>query len=368
MGGIINVKKVFEFFKNILMMIVYPSRILELFKVKNLDRNYNKVLGNEQVVKVLALVIALIIVVTTRYTPDAAPTVHQETLEDVPVTILIDEDYTYFGTIPTHVDVILSGDRTLIEVFTHSSGSITAHIDLRGLEPKVYENVLIQIRGETGQITATPSTSTIAEIEIVRIETMDFPIRIDDVLPIDLPEINIRYAMEKVVTPNYVTVRGPQEFLDEIAAIRVTFDASSLTEEELTTGRLTFQGIVVAHDSTAHPVTGVDIEPSVVDVQLVIFENLRTIDIEVNSQQPLNLPKGYRIESMTTNITEIQVWGDFSEMDGAIVLPRINFTNLDEDGRKTVQIPLPNDVFSEINEVEITVEYTPPSTRDEDED
>lgn len=356
----VNMKKVFEFIKNMLMVIVHPRRILELFRVKNLDQNYYKVLGNNHVVKVLAFFIAIFIVVSARYTPSTASGAYQTLLEDVPVDILIDEDYTFFGIVPIHINVILSGDRTLIDMLMFSSSNVTAYVDLRGLEPGTHHNILIQVEGgETEQIVMTPSQSIVTEIDIVRIETIQLPILTQNMLPNDLPELDMRYGMDVTVTPEYVTVRGPQSFLDEIVAIRVSYDASIVNGVP---GLSSLSGFVVAHDRNALPVGEIEIHPSVVDVEIQVFENVRTIHLGINDQRPLNMPTGYDIRNVTVTPTEIEVWGDFEQMNETIELPRINFAQLDEEGRLTVQIAplLPSGVYSQTEEVEITVDYEAP--------
>ena len=362
---VFELKKILEFIKYIPIMIVSPRRILEQFRVKNLDQGYNKVLGNDLVVKVLALVIAFVLVVAARYSPGTAqPALHQETLENIPVTILYDEDYTHSGpTIPTHVDVILSGDITQIRIL-EAGGGITAHIDLRDLEPGIYPNVLIQVEGVTEPTTWTASPSTAGEIEIVRNETMELEI---EPSPFNAPEIENRYIMEISVIPEVVTVRGPQRFLDEIVALRATFDASSI-DDGSGERELFFQGFVSAQDNVGNSVAGVKFDPQEVQVRVEIIENLRTITIEVNEQLLFNVPSDYTIESVTVDIDEIEVWGDFAEMDSTLVLPNINFENLDNNGRITIPISprLPPGVESDTTEVEVTVIYE--SSEDEDDD
>lgn len=343
-----------KFLINILLTIVYPNRILSLFKVKNLDENSSKIFGNDKVVKILALIGAVAFVISVGYTPRTT-TMHQELLQDVPVRRDLDEAYANIGNpIPTHVDVVLIGDRTEIEILMATS-AVIAYIDLDALEPgKLHNSVLIEVEGVPEHITATIDPSIVRGVEIAEMETIQLPVT---ELAHDFPEISSRYQVAMSVYPEYVIVRGPQKFLDEIAAVRAPFDPSNITDEPNPTYQ--YQAIVVAHDITAQPVRGIEFYPQVVEVRIAITENLRTINIKVNEERPSNMPRAYEIINITPNIDEIEVWGDFSGMDSTIELPRIDFRDLDEEGRITIPIEtfLPDGVYSEITEVELTVVY-----------
>lgn len=347
-------KKMIEFLKNMLLTIVNPDRILNLFKVKNLGQNSNKILENELIVKIMALALTIIFVIAARSEP-VIPNTHRQNLENVPVSRIIDEEYTYFGSpIPT-VDVILTGDRIQIEMLI-AAGGVNAFIDLRDLAVGTHDDVLVHIESVSGQpissqITVTASPSTVSGIEIDRLGTTEFSLELLGTMP----DMDGRYDYNITVYPTDVEVSGPQRLLEEIDAIRVAFDPSNITMESGTT---ILQAIPVAHDSISHTVTGVEIYPSVVEVQVEIFENLRRIDVEVNESLS-NIPSRHIIRSVEANLNQIQVWGDFTDMDSVLELPRIRFTDLDDDGRITIPIPplLPDGVYSDTTEVEITVSY-----------
>jgi len=342
-------KKIIDFLKNILLAIVYPSRLLDLFRVKNLDENSNKILGNDNIVKVVALMIAVVIIVATRYTPTTTRT-HREVIPDIPLETNIDEDYTYFGSpIPQHVNVILSGDRAEILLLLATS-EVSAYIDLTDLEPGQHDNVPISINGVNNeQITVTVDPSIVSGIEIDRIATRILPI--EEVSRTNFPDLGIRYNYEEIITdPSEITVSGPQRILDEIDALRIPFDASNIAIEP---GISFTDGLVIAHDSQLGEIRGVEFDPPTVQVRVEIYENLRTINIEIN-EELLNPPRGYEI-IVTADIDEIQVWGDFSEMDSVLESPSFSLADLDDEGQITLQIELPAGVYTEIDETVVTV-------------
>jgi len=353
-------KKIIDFLVNILLAIVYPNRILSLFRVKNLDQNSNKILGNDNIVKILALVIAVGFVFAVRYTPPSSAN-HREVLANQPVEMRIGEGYTYFGSpIPT-VDVILSGDQTDIDIL-RATGGIRLFVDLSRLEPGEYphDNIPIgyELVGVEGQVTVTVNPGAVSGIQIDRYETREFPV---EVYERNFPDLDIRYIREVSVQPEYVEISGPARILDQIYNVRVPFDHSEIAPEPTD---ITHPGFIVANDIDLHTISGgIEFHQEVVQVRLVISQNTRRIGVELSSQPLAGIPLGYEITDIRLGIDEIEVWGgSFEDMEAPIILPRINFTSLDDNGQITVQVQpfLLNGVYSNIDEIDITVIYDPP--------
>lgn len=342
-------EKIVNFFKNILLTIVYPNRLLTLFRVKNLDQNSNRILGNDTVLRSLAFIGAVVFVITVRYTPAAAPTTYNETVT-VALTRTIDADnYTYFGSpIPSSIDIILSGDRTAVELFV-ASGELAANLDLQGHEPGTHDGIGVDIIGVPTGITATPSVGIINGIIIDVVATETFR-----VTPFSrLPEIPIhgRYAISDIrVYPEYVTITGPQRFIAVISEVQVPFD---IRDVNVVPGTVNREGIVTAQDATLNNITGgLYFHQPIVQVEIEFYENTRTLPITY--QNPTNVPSGYRA-TIIAEFDEIQVWGDFESLPSSIMLPRFSFDDLDEDGRIVIIIPLPQGLYSETVEVELVV-------------
>ena len=360
-------KKIIDFLVNMLLAIVYPDRILSLFRVKNLDQNSNKILGNDKIVKILALVIAVIFVFAIRYTPPSSSANHIEVLQNQSVEMRIGEGYTYFGSPIPSVDVILSGDQTDIDIF-RATGGVRLYVDLNGLEPDLYDNIPIVyvLDGIEGQFTVTVNPSVVSGIQIDLYETREFPV---EVFARNVPDLDVRYAREITVEPEYVEVSGPARTLDMIYQVRVPFDHSEIAPEP--TDDL-HPGFVVANDIDLYTIGGgIDFYPEVVQVRLRIFENIRLIDVELNSQPLAGIPLGYEIIDISLDIDEIEVWGGgFEEMEGSIILPRINFSSLDDNGQITFQLEpfLERGVYSNVDEIVMTVEYEAPPLPPEEEE
>jgi len=343
-------EKVINFFKNILLAIVYPNRLLTLFRVKNLDQNSNRILGNDTVLRSLAFIGAVVFVIGNRYTPRTTPTTHSETVT-LSLTRTIDaENYTYFGSpIPSTIDIILSGDRTAVELFV-ASNELAANLNLQGLEPGNHNGVVVDITGVPPGINATPSIGIINNIIIDVVVTESFR-----VMPTErLPGLSSRFMYGAVtVYPEYVTITGPQRLINDINEVQVFFD---ILGEQIDAPRIIERDLlVVPQNVTGISITsGLYFHQQIVQVRVAVYENMQTMPIRY--QNPTNIPTGYRVE-VTMNITEIDVWGDFNRLSNVITLQRFSFDDLDEDGRVTVPIILPPGVYSETHEVELIVTY-----------
>ena len=347
-------KRIIDFLKNILLTIVYPNRLLTLFRVRNLDQNSNKILGNDSIVKVLALIGAIAFVGVIRYTP-APSRVYQETVSNITLVRYFDsENYTYFGSpIPSTVEIILSGDRTDITLLI-ASGEIGAFIDLEGLEPGEHDSVVIGIRGMPSHITATVVPNIISGIVIDYVATETFHVN-PFFIPAEIDPFG-RYTYHKediIVYPEYVTVTGPRRFVETIHQLQASFDFSDI---DIILGRVSRPGMVVAQDINLNNVGGsLSFDAPVISAELEIFENTRTVTID--ARRPIDIPENHHIVEIITNISEIQVWGDFERLQSILPLQRFSFDELDENGQITLTISLPVGLYSETTEVEITIIY-----------
>jgi len=357
-------KKIIDFLIGILLAIVYPNRILNLFRVRNLDQNSNRILGNDNVVKVLAFIAALIFVIAVRYIP-ATTNTHQQTVPGIPLEPYIGEGYTYWGSmIPTEVVVALAGDSTDIELMAF--GNIRAYIDLSGFGTGIQNNVVVNIVGVPDHITWTASPSMLDGIEIDSIESAEFRVTPLPLLP-TLPDSRYKFS-EISVNPEYVIATGPSRIISEIDSVMSSFDITTMSLEPRS---ITREGVLLALSNDAQ-MEGIEFNPTSVDIEIEIYEDLRPINIEVN-ENLLNVPQDQiRIIEVIPDYDEIQVWGDFDDMEDTLELLPFNFANLDSEGQIIIPLEpqLPIGVSSEPDQIVVTVIYEeiPPEPVDDDDD
>lgn len=338
-------KKTIDFFRKILAMIVNPRLILDFFKIKNLDRNYNRMMANERAIRWFALAIALVAVISIRYEP-LENTGHMEEIQ-MPLVVRIDEEaYTYFGSeIPATVTVFLVGDPIQIGVVQNN---LEIYLDLNGLEPGEEHSVFISNTNTSDRVNVRVEPQLISGIRVAPLITRDFnveDIRLD-IMP--EPDINHRYVMEPTIEQEYITVRGPEVLLEQIAVISAVVSGNEI---DLNLEMQTLTARLVAYDEAGSVIT-IDISPNELEVLIEIREHVREIDLEVD---PTNVPGDVRIQRVTVDPETIEIWG-LIELLESLTLP-VNFQQLNGQGRKTVTLELPNGVYSDVEEVNVRIEF-----------
>jgi len=350
-------KQFLQFLLSIPLIIVNPTRVLTLFQVKNLDQRTNKILENDRVVKILALVGAIVFVVSIRYTPATPAPVYSETLT-IPVERILNEHYTDLGSaIPQQVELTLSGNPAQVTMLRQTR-DFRAILDLDALGPGEHANAILRLNEELpAEVTAILNPPVVNDVEIARLEEDTFKVVILPELP-ELPDYH-RYSFGDIaVYPPEVTIRGPQRVLDEIEEVIVRI---RVTADMVTPGTITGEVQVVPLRNHEW-VRGVDVTPEFVSSQVIVHDLLRMVDIEL-SENLLNFPPNrYIFNDLTIDQTEIGLWGDFDALanwelydqnTGTIMLPRLNFRDFTE-GILHLVIELPTNVFAQIGEETVT--------------
>ena len=374
-------KKIIKFLKNVFLAIVYPNRLLNLFKVRNLERNTDKILGNNNVVKIIALLVAIVIIVTTRYNPPTNPERHSRPVYSVPLTPVLNDNFTFTAPqMQSHIIVTLVGDRTAMDLLFLSGGtsSIRAYLDLDQLSlNSIHDHIPVRLEGIPYGFQGIASPGTFSGIQIFQKVEEEFlvnlNIRVRDVFDVmDQPGSRNRYKIE--LETEFVSIRGPQFLLNEILEVRAMFNAMHVNNE--VGGPRTYQASIIAEDIAGNIIQGLEIYPEVVLINVEIYEDVKTLDIEVNQNLIAFPSTQYELISITTDIDELIVWGDIGNIADLIRLERINFNHLDESGQIVIMHQLPQDVYTEIDgrpsntfEVVVTVDFVEiPPDDDENDD
>ena len=348
MGSVM--RKITDFLKRIIAMIVNPRYILDLFKIRNFDRNYNKVLANDRSVRLIAFVIAIVVLVSTRYvSPDT--TRHISEFEAALEVRINEDEYRSLGSvIPETVTVFLSGDRTQVELL-RNSGNLEFFVDLQGLEPGMEHSVLIDFDREiAGQIEVRTEPAVITGVEIAALIEREINVEEIQVAMVEMPELDARYVWEYTVITESVRVRGPEIFLDDIAEIRAILNGD-LIDPELETQ--TYSVRLFATDLAASPID-IEFYPSELEIQVEIREDVRRVNIEYRL---INEPYNVTTQRVIMEPGEIEVWGLFELLEDFFPIV-IDFNELNNAGRKIIALELPDCVYSDTTRIEVQVDYS----------
>ena len=342
-----------NFLKGIFIAIVNPSSILSFLKIENFDKNYNKVLANERALRWIAFVIAVVAVITVRYEPTA---IARHSIEfPAQLQIRMDQEtYEVIGHIPETVTVYLMGDPTQVNLL-RNSGNLNFYIDLHNLEPNEPHNVLIEHD-------PLPNVHSSIRIEVVPgvIGNLMLEPLVDKLLPItnislrEFPELEPWLEHEYQLEIEAVHIRGRQSVIDNIFEVRalLIYDANNPATPE--NGTITKTASLIAEDIDGNVLDVVFLPRSQVQVELKVVDTSKTIRLVPIIQ---NIPSNVRLSSVTVNPVEIDIWG-LVELIGSELQVEVSYHDLNNNGRKIVDLVLPDGVFSETTRLDLNAEFS----------
>ena len=351
-----DIEKIFQgigsIFKNIWNFLTNPSRILKLFRLENLDLMYDKFLKNEKLMKALAFIVALLFVISTRYTPNQSDIRPSATIPNHPLTVYTNPNYVIVDSgIPETVSVVLSGDRTQVEL-AQTRGNFEIYADLRNLSEGVHQ-VDLKYTNISNRIDVSINPSTIA-VTIAELVEEEFQVEADFMNRKELEEWYVLGT--PTLSVDTVRVRGAKSIVDEIASIRALIDVSNL--EELSV----YEAPVVAFDSTGHRLN-VDIIPSTVTASVEVMKKSEIVPFRVSITG--NPPEGLSISKVIVEPEEIELFGERPALDLINFFPvSVDLYQLNEDNEIWVDLEYPDGIqaMSE-DRIKVTIIYEETETK-----
>ena len=222
-------------------------------------------------------------------------------IRDVPVEVYYDDENLIVTGLPKTVNVTIEGPQTLV-MSTSLKKDFSVFVDLSHLllgEHRVelqYENISDKL-----QVTLDPAT---VDVEIEEKITQEF--RVD-------PEMNRRLIDEGYILkgmtaePATVFVTGAKSTIENISYVKATVKGEQGSNESFTQ-----EADVKVLDRDLNKLD-VLIEPSSVNVKVEIAEYSRELPIRI--LQSGATPEGITIDSLTTDITTVKVYGKKSILD-----------------------------------------------------
>jgi len=354
-----DVEKIFQgigsMFKNLWGFLTNPSRVFKIFILRDIDLIYDKLLKNEKLVKILAFIVALLFVISTRYDPSDFTDRFAVPISDYPLRVYADPDYEIVDSIiPDTVDLLLSGDRTQVEL-AQTMANYEVYADLRGLTEGThqvelrYENINPRV-----SVTINPSIIIVTldrlveELRQVRADFMNEEL-VPDYYNLETPALSV----------NTVRISGAQGIVSEIASVRALIDVSDI--DALTA----YEAPVVAFDSLGNRLD-VDITPATVTASVEVTTNSKTVPLEISVTG--NPPEGYSISEIIVDLEEIELFGARSALDSIKSLPiSIDLYQLNEDDETWIDLEAPDDIQMSEDSVKVSVVYEETTTRTFDE-
>ena len=320
-------------------------KIVTFFKdnTKSLDRIASK----KSTLIIISLILAFGVFVIVDQESNVMIDQYAEVLYDEPVTAVYNEELYVVEGLPKTVDITLIGQRRHI-FLAKQAPSKGVTVDLTGLKPgnhKVTLNYSQRLKSLDYRLDPSEVTVTIYE-KVSATKSLTVDILHQDELDSKLYIDNVELDRTDVI------IKGAQYKLDKVATVRALVDVEEISNPKA--GELTLKDIpLVAYDEEGKRVD-VEIVPSTVDAKLTITSPSKEIPVKVVPTGKLAFGKS--IESITTNVSTVTVYGQQSAIDDIEELEvEVDVKGLEKDKKFTVTLKKPKGI-TEISEKTITVD------------
>ena len=320
-------------------------KIVTFFKdnTKSLDRIASK----KSTLIIISLILAFGVFVIVDQESNVMIDQYAEVLYDEPVTAVYNEELYVVEGLPKTVDITLIGQRRHI-FLAKQAPSKGVTVDLTGLKPgnhKVTLNYSQRLKSLDYRLDPSEVTVTIYE-KVSATKSLTVDILHQDELDSKLYIDNVEHDRTDVI------IKGAQYKLDKVATVRALVDVEEISNPKA--GELTLKDVpLVAYDEEGKRVD-VEIVPSTVDAKLTITSPSKEIPVKVVPTGKLAFGKS--IESITTNVSTVTVYGQQSAIDDIEELEvEVDVKGLEKDKKFTVTLKKPKGI-TEISEKTITVD------------
>ena len=347
------IKKICLFIGKILRLIdkILITPIMKLFiKITELFSSNNKGLEKLFAKKQSLIVISLLLAFLVFYVVDRNSNIlidnSAEILYSQPVNAIYNEEAYVVEGLPESVDVVLIGRKSDIYL-AKQQPSQEISVDLRELSAGTHKVSLkyrqaiqsVEYKIDPSQVTVIiyDKVSSTREVtaEVLHRDKLDNKL--------DISEISL--------SKTEVTIKGSAKKLEQVAYVKALVDVENLVEP--TIGKSTINNNKLVAYNNAGEIVDVEILPETVDATLTITSTSKVVPIKVVPIGDIAL--GYAIESTTTNVSNITIYGDEESLKEIEYVPvKIDITNLSDYKEFNVNLEKPNGV-RDMSEKTVTV-------------
>ena len=252
--------------------------------------------------------------------------------------------------LPKSVDVTLIGRKVDLYLAKQlATGVVTA--DLSGLGEGMHtikleydcsiRSVEYKLAPSSVNVTVYPKVSQTrtAGIEVINKNKLDKKLSVGEVT-LDNSEI---------------VIKGAEHTLNKVSTVKALVDVSKLINPKI--GTLTLDEIkLVAYDANGEVVKGLEMEPSKLSAKVTINSPSKEVPLKVIPTGELEFGKA--IDSITTDVAKVTVYGDQDVLDNLEYIPvEVDITKLNENKSYDVIISKPSRI-KEISKTNVKVNIT----------
>ncbi|SIS66209.1 CdaR family protein [Salimicrobium flavidum] len=271
----------------------------------------------------------------------------EETAENIPVDIRLDDENLVVSGVPQVADVTLEGPTSQVAPVARQQ-NFTLYVDLNDLGAGTHE-VPIQQSGITNQVQVSIQPETV-EVTIERRMSESHDVSAD---LINENQMNSEFEIgDPVIDPSTVEVTGAASVLSEVAVVKSIVNLSdvdaSIENQETP---------VKVYDEEGNELS-VIVEPSSVTIDVPVSRAQK--DVPVTFEAEGEVPEEASIDSITSSVEQVTIYGpkevleEINQVTGNIV----DVEGLEETTTKDIELTLPSGVTAiepETAEVQIEI-------------
>ncbi|RCW73278.1 CdaR family protein [Saliterribacillus persicus] len=269
-----------------------------------------------------------------------------QTLEDVPVSVQMDQDKYVVSGVPETVTVSLQGSVSMV-TSTALQRNFDIYADLEGKEPGTYV-IPLEHSGISNRINVYIEPVEV-EVTIEERSSKDFPITIDFT---NREQITPGYELGDVTAdPEMVTITSSKSIVDRISIVKAFVDVTNVSES------FTVDNVPIkVYDNQGNELS-VRLDPPTIDVSVDVKNPSKTVPIEIQTEG--ELPEGSRINEMSLETEQVEIFApeEFLGSLEQILTQPIDLSTLSEDGTIEIDLEIPTEVrTSNISQVTVNID------------
>jgi len=269
-----------------------------------------------------------------------------ETLEDVPVNIVIDDEKYVVSGVPEVVTMSLTGTVSVVQS-TVTQRNFDVYVDLEGLSPGTH-TVPIKHDGVSSRIDVSFEPENI-EVTIEERSSGTYDVAVDYSNLDQMPE---GFEIESAtVTPQQVEITSAQSVIDRISSVKAFVDVEGIKES------MTLTDVPVRiYDNEGNQMNA-RIEPGTVTVDLEVINPNKEVPIDVTTSG--ELPDGVRLIETSVEDENVTVYAPSSQLEDIeqVETEPIDLSEITETTTLEVALLVPDNATNLSREtIDVTVE------------
>lgn len=320
-------------------------------KFKGNGRSFEKIITRKPGLIIVSLLTALGVFFVADTKSTSLIETSAEVLYDQPISATYNEEAYVVEGLPKTVDITLIGRKSDVYLAKQlPTNDIT--VDLTGLTPGVHKvNLKYKKALSSVEYKLDPSVATIVIYEKVSLEKeINYEI-------INKDKIDSKLMVEDVsLSADKVYVKANEAKLKEVASVKALIDLNNLVDPNV--GEQELKDVkLVAYDSNGKKIN-VEIVPSKITAVVKITSPQKEVPIRVIPKNYDKIVFGKAINSITTDVSKITIYGDAAKLDKISYIPvYVDVADLKDDKKYSITIERPSGVRA-ISESSVNVNVT----------